>query len=137
MTKDGALDCSLIYDDECELARTIRYHDQMGLYAFAGEFIALQPTGGVIADLTNVAATQSPAAAGNGGRGGLSSGKYRGGQDLGLRVEGGEAGHTDERVGGVEADRDDIGASGRGATRIGGWLIGFACAISARRHGRK
>jgi len=115
LPEDSALAGLLIDDDERKLARAINHLDQMCVYSFARELFTLQTACGIVSDFPDIAAAQSPTVAGNSSRGRLPSRKRTGGENLCFRVEGGETRHADERVGGVEADSDDIGVSSRQA----------------------
>ena len=77
LPEDGALAGGFIDEDVGQLARAVGHLDQPRLHSFARQFLALQSAGGIVANLSHVAAAQSPAVAGNCGRGGLPSGQAR------------------------------------------------------------
>ena len=117
LPEDRALARALVHDDERQLARAIRHLDQARLDSLARELLALQPARGIIADLAHITAAQSPTLAGDGCSRRLSSRKQSGGEYLGFRVEGRKAWHTDERVGRIEPDREDVALVGARAIR--------------------
>ena len=80
----------------------------MRFHAEAREFGAVQGGGEIVADFADVAGAQSPGLAGDHGGGDLASGEDASGAEFHLGPSGGELVNGNERVGGVEADADDV-----------------------------
>src|SRR5690349_12644261 len=120
LPENSALPGFLINNDEGHLARAIRHLDQVRLHSFASELLALPTSRGIVADLAHIAGAQAPAVASYRSRRGLSAWKHARRENLRLGVKGREAGHTNERVGGIEPDSDDIGAIVARVPPIGG-----------------
>jgi len=76
--------------------------------AEARELGAVQGSGEIVADFADVAGAQSPGLAGDHGGGDLASGQDIGGAKFDFGAGGRIVVDGDERVGGIEADTDDV-----------------------------
>ena len=65
-------------------------------------------SGGIVADLSDIARLQAPARAGRDGGGHLASRENFGNAEFNLGIKGGEVRETDERVGSVQPHANDI-----------------------------
>ena len=90
------------------LAGASRGGDEMGLDAQAIEFGAVNGGGAVVADLAHIAGAQAPLLAG-GDRGcDLAAGQDVGGAKFDFRSQRGIVRKTNQRVGGVQSDTDQV-----------------------------
>src|SRR5712664_4291047 len=86
----------------------------MRFYAVACELGTVQGRGKVVADFANVACTESPGLASDHGGGHLASGENVGGAEFHFGAGSGVVVNGNERVGGVQADTDDVDFGGAG-----------------------
>ena len=82
--------------------------EEMRFDAEAGELGAVQGGGKVVTDFADVTRAKSPGLAGDHGGGDLASGEDIGGAKFDFGAGGRIVVDGDERVGGIEADTDDV-----------------------------
>ena len=105
--EDGAF-AGVVDENEGLLAGAIGSGEKMRFDAEAGKFCGVKRGGAVSTDFADVARAESPLLAGDDGGGGLSAGKNRGGTNLDFRAARGIVRDGNQRVGGVEADADEV-----------------------------
>ncbi len=103
----GAL-AGVVDEDEGLLAGAARRGEEMRFDAEARELGAVQGGCEVVADFADIAGAESPGLAGDHGGGDLSAGEDIGGTKFDLGAGGRIVVDGDERVGGIEADTDDV-----------------------------
>jgi hypothetical protein len=111
LPEDGAL-AGVVDEDERLLAGASWCGEEMRLDAVVGELGAVQGSGEVVADFADIAGAQSPGLAGDHGGGDLAAGKDVSGAEFDFGTGGGVVVNGNERVGGVEADADDVDGFG-------------------------
>jgi hypothetical protein len=107
LPEDGAL-AGVVDKDEGLLAGAAWGGEKMRLYSATREFGAMQGRGGIVANFADVSRAQSPELAGDHGGGDLASGENVGGAEFNLGARSGVAVNGNERVGGVQANADDV-----------------------------
>ncbi len=105
--EDGALGV-LVQEDDALAAVTGGDGEPVRLDAKAVEFGAMERGGGIVAELANVARGESPGGAGSDGGGNLATGKRGEVGELDLGAGHGKTRQSDDGVGGIESDADDI-----------------------------
>ena len=105
--KDGTL-AGVVDENEGLLAGAIRRGEKMRFDAEPREFRGVQRGGAVSADFAHIARTQSPLLAGDDSGGSLAAGENRGGANFDFGAARRIVHDGDQRVGGVEADADEI-----------------------------
>ena len=107
LPEDGTL-AGVVDQDEGLLAGAAGCGEEVCFDAEVGELGAVQSGGKVVANFADVASAQSPGLAGDHGGGDLSAGEDVGGAEFDFRAGGREVLDGNERVGGIEADTDDV-----------------------------
>lgn len=115
--EDGAL-AGVINEDEGLLAGAVGRGEEMRFDAEAGKFGGVERGGAVSANFADVTRAESPLPAGDDGGGGLAAGENGGGANFDFRAARGIVRDGNERVGGVEADADEV--DGLGVLRVRG-----------------
>ncbi|HKW33079.1 MAG TPA: hypothetical protein VJN92_08740 [Candidatus Acidoferrum sp.] len=105
--QDGAL-AGVVDKNERLLAGAIGRGEKMCLDAEARKFRGVQRGSAVSADFADVARAKSPLLAGNDSSGSLSAGENGGGANFDFGAARGIVRDGDQRVGGVQADADDV-----------------------------
>ena len=108
LPKDGTFARRLVEKNKRTLAFACGDFQQVSFDTLASELFAMHLAGMVVANLSDIAGTQTPSPAGNSRAGRLPTRKTLGGKDLHLGVEGGEGRETYNRVEGVQPDADNI-----------------------------
>jgi hypothetical protein len=107
LPEDGAL-AGVVNEDESLLAGAAWRGEEMRFDAEARELGAMQRSGKVVTDFADVTRAKSPGLAGDHGGGDLASGENVGGAEFDFGTGGGVVLNGNQRVGGVEADANDV-----------------------------
>jgi len=107
LPEDGAL-ASVVDEDEGLLAGAARRGEEMRFDAEVCELGAVQRSGEVVADFADIAGAEPPRLAGDHSGGDLAAGEHVGGAEFDFGAGGGVMMNRNKRVGGVEADADDV-----------------------------
>ena len=121
--EDGAL-AGVVNKNEGLLAGAVGRGEEVRFDAEAGEFGGVERGGAVSADFADVARAESPLLAGGDGGGGLSAGENGGGANFDFVAARGIVRDGNQRVGGVEADADEVDGLGVLCVRGGGHRAG-------------